>query len=229
MKRVLYLPLLWLTMATLLFSCDKEEDIARSYTDYRYDIVTYIGQNATGAVFEYLGHGDSASVMLQSRVSVSDVKSNERVLLRYDYADTQSGSSRLIDVYGCSGIISDSLRMIMESPDNLPQHVVKMRSLWRTGEFINLHCQVEYTGKSRSFMLVADGNTLEDDTVHCYLTHSLRGEQGTFWRDCYASFNVGALWKRPTFHCMRIHVKDLTYPHIEYYDFTKGDFYELPR
>ena len=210
-------------MAALLalVSCDKQEDIDRAYTDYRYDIVTYLGQNSTGAVFEYLGREDSASITLQSSVTVSDVKANQRVLLRYDFIGNTNGASRPINVYGCNGIISDSLRMIMESTDSLPQHQVKMRSIWRTGEFINLHCQVEYTSKARTFMLVADGNTLSDDTVHCYLSHSLRGEPGTFWRDCYASFNVGALWKRDTFRCLRIHVNDVTFPETEYYDFYK--------
>ena len=222
MKSLRHLPILLIAVLAALISCDKQEDIDRAYTDYRYDIVTYLGQNSTGAVFEYLGHGDSASIMLQSRVDISkDAKAHERVLLRYDYADSRESANRDIDVFGCSAIINDSLRMIKDSPDSLPQHRIKLRSLWRTGEFINLHCQVEFTGKSRTFMLVADGNTLDNDTVHCYLTHSLRGENGTFWRDCYASFNVGALWKRTSFHCLRVHVNDVTYPDTEYYDFYK--------
>lgn len=216
-----HLPILLLAAIMALIACDKQEDIDRAYTDYRYDIVTYLGQNGTGAVFEYLGRGDSASITLQSNVTVSDIKAQQRVLLRYDFIDNKSGASRNINVYSCSGIISDSLRMINDSPDTLPKHQVKMRSIWRTGEFINLHCQVEYTGKARTFMLVADGSTLGSDTVHCYLTHSLRGETASFWRDCYASFNVGALWKRETFNCLRIHVNDVTYPDTEYYDFTK--------
>ena len=205
-----------------LASCDKQEDIDRAYTDYRYDIVTYLGQNDRGAVFEYLGHGDSAAVKLQSHVSLKDVKVNERVLLRYDFTDqATSAANRTIDVYGCNGIINDSLRVTTVSPDSLPQHQIKLRSLWRTGEFINLHCQVEYTGKTRTFMLVVDGNTAANDTVHCYLTHDLRGEQGTFWRDCYASFNVGALWRKDTFKCLRIHLNDVTFPETAYYDFNK--------
>ena len=215
-----HLPIMLLAALLALASCDKQEDIDRAYTDYRYDIVTYLGQNATGALFEYLGRDDSSSIMLQSSVTVSDVKAQQRVLLRYDFTDQRGGASRDIDVYSCSAIFSDSLRMI-ETPDSLPRHQVKMRSIWRTGEFINLHCQVEYTSKARTFMLVADANTLASDTVHCYLTHSLRGETGTFWRDCYASFNVGALWKRNTFHCLRIHVNDVTFPDTEYYDFIK--------
>ena len=211
-----------ITALLTLASCDKDEDIDRAYADYRYDIVTFLEQNATGAVFEYLGHGDSAAVRLQSRVGLSnEVKANQRVLLRYDFADNATGDHRNINVYACNSIISDSLRQTGASPDSLPMHEVKLRSLWRTGEYINLHCQVEYINTARTFMLVADGQTLGNDTVHCYMVHDLRGERGTFWRDCYASFNVGALWKKPTFKVMRIHLNDKTYPDTEYYDFIK--------
>ena len=210
-----------LTMALLaMASCDKHEDIDRAYTDYRYDIVTYLGQNETGAVFEYLGHGDSTAVSLQSQVSVSDIKTNQRVLLRYDFADQKAGNHRDITVYGCNAIISDSLRQ-SQTADSLPRHQMKLRSVWRTGPYLNLRCQVEYTGKSRTFMLVADESTLASDTVHCYLVHDLRGERPTFWRDCYASFSIGALWKRPSLKCMRVHLNDLTYPDTEFYDFNK--------
>ena len=218
-----HLPVLMLLATVLaLASCDKQQEIDRAYTDYRYDIVTYMGHNNYGAVFEYLGHGDSASVMLQSRVSLSEVKTGQRVLLRYDYdGEPTTSGKRDITVFGCNAIVSDSLRMTMASPDSLPRHEVKLRSMWRTGEFINLHCLVEYTGQARTLQLVADGNTLGQDTVHCYLVHDLRGARGTFWRDCYASVNVGALWCRSTVHCLRIHVNDMTYPEIGYYDFTK--------
>lgn len=220
MKRLLHLTILLALIA--LIACDKQEDVDRAYTDYRYDIVTYLGQNDRGALFEYLGHGDSAAVKLQSHVNVKDVKPWQRVLLRYDFADQAAGAgSRDIDVFGCNAIFSDSLRQSMAAPDSLPCHEVKLRSLWRTGEFINLHCQVEYTGKARSLMLVADGNDLDADTVDCYLVHDLRGEPATFWRDCYASFNVGALWKKTTFRCLRVHLNDVTFPDTEYYDFNK--------
>ena len=220
MKHLRHLTILLLALLALA-SCDKQEDIDRAYTDYRYDIVTYLGQNDRGAVFEYLGHGDSAAVSLQSQVTIKDVKTHQRVLLRYDFADNRAGNSRDINVYGCGAIISDSLRKTEVAPDSLPQHEVKLRSLWRTGEFINLHCQVEYTGKTRTMMLVADATTLTNDTVHCFLVHDLRGERGTFWRDCYASFNVGALWKKDTFHCLRVHLNDVTFPDTEFYDFIK--------
>ena len=220
MKYLRHLTIMMFASLLALASCDKQEDIDRAYTDYRYDIVTYLGLSDRGAVFEYLGRGDSTAVRLQSTVKVNDVKAHQRVLLRYDFADQATGAERNINVYGCSAIISDSLRQTA-TPDTLPRHQVKLRSLWRTGEFINLHCQVEYTSKARTFMLVADGNGLDNDTVDCYLVHDLRGEQATFWRDCYASFNVGALWRKDTFKCLRVHLNDVTFPDTEYYDFNK--------
>jgi len=221
MKTLRHLPILIFAALLALAACDKQEDIDPAYTDYRYDIVTYLGLNDRGAVFEYLGHGDSAAIRLQSTVSLSDVETHQRVLLRYNFANETMGDSRDVNVYGCSAIISDSLRRSAVSPDSLPQHRIKLRSLWRTGEFINLHCQVEYTTKARTFMLIADDNTLTSDTVDCYLVHDLRGETATFWRDCYASFNVGALWKKETFRCLRVRVNDVTFPDTEYYYFNK--------
>ena len=222
MKKLRHLPIVLLMALLALVSCDKQGDIDRSYTDFRYDIVTFLGYNTRGAVFEYLGRDDSSSVKLQSTVDLgNEVKTMQRVLLRYDYLSAGNGDSRDIAVYGCNAIFSDSLRQSMASPDSLPRHQVKLRSLWRTGEFINLHCQVEYTGAKRSFLLVADGNTLERDTVDCYLLHDLRGAQPSFWRDCYASFNVGALWRKDSFRCLRVHLNDVTFPDTEYYDFIK--------
>ena len=222
MTRWCHMILLLLACLPAMVSCDKQEEIDRSYTDYRYDIVTYLGRNDRGAVFEYLGRDDSIAVKLQSQTNVNeDIKTNHRVLLRYNFVDLVPADSRDIEVYSCNSIFSDSLRQTQTAPDSLPQHAVKLRSLWRTGEFINLFCQLEYTNKARTLMLVADGKTLENDTVDCYLVHDLRGERGTFWRDCYASFNVGALWKRSYFKCLRIHVNDVTYPNTNFYDFNK--------
>ena len=43
MKQLSHSILLLLAVLLTLASCDKQEDIDRAYTDYRYDIVTYLG------------------------------------------------------------------------------------------------------------------------------------------------------------------------------------------
>ena len=42
-KMLLHLPVLLLALIIALASCDKQDDIDRAYTDYRLDIVTYLG------------------------------------------------------------------------------------------------------------------------------------------------------------------------------------------
>ena len=120
---------------------------------------------------------------------------------------------------GFAGSVADAFTLfekfeakLEEFNGNLLRSSVELAKEWRTDKVLR---------RLEALLLVADSETLENDTVHCYLLHDLRGERGTFWRDCYASFNVGALWKRNTFHCLRIHVNDVTFPDTEYYDFYK--------
>jgi len=209
-----------------LGGCSDEDPISPAYTDYRLDIVTYQGQNDRGAVFERVGRNDSGSVVLQSTVDISaDAHAGQRVLLRYGGVDMTSGGTGNIDVYACNAIVSDTLRRTAGGTPigDYPMHEVRLRSLWRTGQYINLHCQVEYTGAARTLMLVADSATVASDTVHCYVVHDLRGQEGTYWRDCYASFYVGGVWQRSSCRVVRVHVKDLTYSDVSYYDFEKSN------
>ena len=93
----------------MLVACG-EEDVDRRYTDYRLDIVTFMG-NDGGARFELLRRDDSTAVLLQSDVALgTSFKPGNRVLLRYDWADHATGNNRRINAYGISAIVSDSLR-----------------------------------------------------------------------------------------------------------------------
>jgi len=217
------LPTLIAIACLMMAACSDEEPISVAYTDYRYDIVTYQGQNNNGALFDCIGRNDSGSVVLQSTVDVSsNVKVGQRALLRYNYNDqSASGGIRTIDVYGCDAIFTDTLRRTAAPLSEYPMHEVKLRSLWRTGGYLNLYCQMEYTPKAQTLLLVADSATLEADTVQCYLIHDLRGQEGTFWRNCFASFYVGGLWQRPSCKAIRVHLNDVTYPDVKHYDFFK--------
>ena len=192
---------------------DDEEQIADSLTHYRYDIVTYMGSDAAGnARFELVGRDDSASVMLTARYTMaSTVQPWQRVLLRYDWADARNGGAeRAVEVYGCTSILSDSLRYTAQPLEHYLVDIepLKMRSIWRTGEFINLHCQLPYTGKSRHFYLLLDSTTWRNDTVHCHLVHRIYTDTTYHWRDAYASFNVGNIWKLPSCRTLRLHITE---------------------
>lgn len=217
---------LLLAVAALSACQDRGDDDTR-IVEWRYDFVTYMGYSGSTATFEYLGRGDSAAIVL--RASGLDkpghLATGQRVLLYYTVTGTPSPGVRDVQAryYTSGNVASDSLRVNTKPVEQYAMHPIKLRSLWRTGGYINLCGQVEYTGHPRQLYLMADGATLDSDTVDVYLVHDLmQGQDSTrFWRNCYGSFYVGEAWYKPSCRVMRVHVRDVVRPQATCYDFAK--------
>ncbi len=217
---------LLLAVAALSACQDRGDDDTR-IVEWRYDFVTYMGYSGSTATFEYLGRGDSAAIVL--RASGLDkpghLATGQRVLLYYTVTGTPSPGVRDVQAryYTSGNVASDSLRVNTKPVEQYAMHPIKLRSLWRTGGYINLRGQVEYTGHPRQLYLMADGTTLDSDTVDVYLVHDLmQGQDSTrFWRNCYGSFYVGEAWYKPSCRVMRVHVRDVVRPQVTCYDFAK--------
>ncbi|MDD6686492.1 hypothetical protein [Sodaliphilus pleomorphus] len=217
---------LLLAVAALSACQDRGDDDTR-IVEWRYDFVTYMGYSGSTATFEYLGRGDSAAIVL--RASGLDkpghLATGQRVLLYYTVTGTPSPGVRDVQAryYTSGNVASDSLRVNTKPVEQYAMHPIKLRSLWRTGGYINLRGQVEYTGHPRQLYLMADGATLDGDTVDVYLVHDLmQGQDSTrFWRNCYGSFCVGEAWYKPSCRVMRVHVRDVVRPQATCYDFAK--------
>lgn len=210
-----------------LSACHGSNDDDTRIVEWRYDFVTYMGYSGSTATFEYLGRGDSAAIVL--RASGLDkpghLATGQRVLLYYTVTGTPSPGVRDVQAryYTSGNVASDSLRVNTKPVEQYAMHPIKLRSLWRTGGYINLRGQVEYTGHPRQLYLMADGATLDGDTVDVYLVHDLmQGQDSTrFWRNCYGSFYVGEAWYKPSCRVMRVHVRDVVRPQATCYDFAK--------
>ena len=217
---------LLLAVAALSACQDRGDDDTR-IVEWRYDFVTYMGYSGSTATFEYLGRGDSAAIVL--RASGLDkpghLATGQRVLLYYTVTGTPSPGVRDVQAryYTSGNVAIDSLRVNTKPVEQYAMHPIKLRSLWRTGGYINLRGQVEYTGHPRQLYLMADGTTLDSDTVDVYLVHDLmQGQDSTrFWRNCYGSFYVGEAWYKPSCRVMRVHVRDVVRPQVTCYDFAK--------
>lgn len=210
-----------------LSACHGSDDDDTRIVEWHYDFVTYMGYSGSTATFEYLGRGDSAAIVL--RASGLDkpghLATGQRVLLYYTVTGTPSPGVRDVQAryYTSGNVASDSLRVNTKPVEQYAMHPIKLRSLWRTGGYINLRGQVEYTGHPRQLYLMADGATLDGDTVDVYLVHDLmQGQDSTrFWRNCYGSFYVGEAWYKPSCRVMRVHVRDVVRPQATCYDFAK--------
>ncbi|MBR6285229.1 MAG: hypothetical protein IKR25_13210 [Muribaculaceae bacterium] len=220
----------WLALCVvwccLLLTACGSDDVDAAYTDCRYDIVTYQGVTSAGQErYELVGRDNAPSVMLLATGANApkDSPIGRRLLLRYTPCQPLTGDSCRIVTHAATAIVSDSLRYT-EKPlahylqDNSP---VKLGSLWRTGNFVNLHCQLEYTGHSRHFYLLVDSTTWHNDTVHCHLVHNVFGDTTRHWRECFASFFVGTVWQQPSCRVMRIHINDVDRPQVTFRDFAK--------
>lgn len=223
------LRLVLLTVLILMaMSCDRNHDgnLDSTYETQLTDIVTYTGQDADDhATFRLEGRDDEPGVDLFTTVARPDkVALNSRVLLYYSIAHKASdGKSWNINARALTRIMSDSLRVNNQPLGNYSMRPIKLISAWRTGEFINLHGQVEYTGKNRHLYMLIDHDTRNKPTADAYLIHDLLGtpeDSVYYWRDFYLSVNVGVLKKpqSPT-TTLRLHINNAATPDIDHIDF----------
>ena len=216
--------LLFIVAIVIAQACDNE-DYYR-YGDFRYDMVTFMG-NEDGAGDVYINYpvNDNTPVRLidhAGAVSISneDISVGDRLLLNY-IVDKDNGDGTLdITARSYVQVVTDSLRYTLNM-SSLAQDSVSLNSIWRTGDYINLYCRVKYTGVSRLLALVMDYDTWHNDTVHCYLSHNMMGADAYFWRRCYMSFNISAVWNLQSCKVVRVHLNDVAYPDRKYYDFIK--------
>lgn len=214
-----------LALALVMAACgDGYDPSLDTLGDFRLDVVTCKGMSGGTVAFEYLGRGDSAAVQLQSSLTAlpQGVRAGDRVLLRYSFRQPQhdgAGSEpRPISTYRCTRIVTDTVRLAA-SPDAQRHRSIKLRSLWRTGPYINLRCEVEHASLHR-LALLADRATLGTDTVVCHLVHDLAGtDTAYYWRDCYGSFFASNITGRHTCRVLRVAVNDEVKPTVKYYDF----------
>ena len=66
-----------------------------------------------------------------------------------------------------------------------------------------------------------DSATIDADTVQCYLVHDPRTDSTMWWRECYASFHVGNVWRRPGCRALRVHITDVVAPEVPWHDIVK--------
>lgn len=226
MKHLFYILLLIASGVTILYSCGSDDTPQPEQDKFRYDMVTYNGYAQDMAQFTYLPRLDGTPIRYIAHMGAEPtLAKGRRVLLNYYIpagATSEANQTLEVKVKGITSIITDTLRIATkERIDGLAQEHIRLFSIWRTGDYINLHAEVEHTGKARWFYLLADKVTQNSDVVDCYLIHDTFGEKKYHWRTAYASFYIGNLWKRQSCKTLRIHLNDDIAPLTHEYCFSK--------
>lgn len=204
----------------LLSSCQKEG--SKNSVDSFLNMVTFQSQDKNSSTFTYQAYEDSPEITLNAKDFTGKFHKGQRTMLYYSIHNDLGNNIQDIKVHKPISTFFDSLRITKtENIQKVKSNPIQIKSIWRTGEFINLNCLLQYTGKNRQFYLVIDEATFDNEIVDSYLVDNLMGFEGSFYRQAYGSFFIGAVWRKDKNKTLRVHVVDESFPDVKYYDFNK--------
>lgn len=218
MSRVLTLILL--TLPLLMAGCRDEggpDEVTPSVTN----IVTFTGNNDEGATFSYIEIDDSPELALQASVALDTAlaRTGDRLLARYVPLAEGGGDIALRGVSRINGG-AVSIEPIADYP-GWNRDGVYLFSAWRTGIYINIHAMLPYDETPRQFKLVADRLTVTSSVPRVYLVHQLKEEVNSHLRVYYASFDISAVWSRPSCTGIDLHVANTNLTDLKVIQFRK--------
>lgn len=222
-RRFLFQAILMPLAAILtLISCSKDDIGADN--NAQLAMATFVSEDKSGSTFSYQAYDDSPEITLTAPGKTElGMKKGTRTMLYYTVTRNNSENAKTIALQGTMNTFFDSLRIA--SNENIMQmrgNAVRLKSIWRSGNFINFNIFLQYTGHPRQFLLVVDNATRDKETADLYLIDNTMGVDGTFFRQAYASFFIGNLWNYPRCKRVRVHLIDESFPTIKYYDFSKN-------
>ena len=205
-------------------ACTDADDGPSSVNPALTDIVTFTGNNDRGAVFEFNRVDDSPLITLQSAAPLDTTRTREgsRLLLRYIPASGNAATSGDVTVTGIGVVTTDTLRYgTITSTPEWDRDGLYVMSMWRTGNYVNLHCRLTYDERPRMFQLMADRRTLNDPVPQLYMVHKLQNPINSHDRAVYASFDIGSLWSKPGCRGVDIHIANTNLTDKKIFSFTK--------
>lgn len=191
-----------LSALALLLMCGCSDDDTPQPTPYRATaFATITGKSDSGTTLQWQRLRNSEVITLSTTQILADryaVGSRVVVNIETAMADT---TARPMPVTIQSISQAFSSEITIEAPSDITMHrkaQAEILSQWLTDEYLNMQLKVDYDGSARSLALTADANTLNSDTVVCYLYNP--GD--TISQDCvqrraYASFPLSSLNIKP--------------------------------
>ncbi len=197
----------FILMAASLYSCSDEDYNDRALLS---EIVTVAKNTSEGAEFEFIRYDDSPAIMLIARgINVNDEIIGRRMLLRYyNVEENTSASSREIEIAALSVINNDTVHVAGIDTIAWNATPIYLNSIWRTGQYINIHLRVVYTETARLFNLTVDSATIDNAVPQLYMCHDIFDAPDNYMFETYGSYDISKIWNRPTCSGIDIHIND---------------------
>ncbi|MCH5247069.1 MAG: hypothetical protein J1E99_02815 [Muribaculaceae bacterium] len=202
MKKLLN-SLFLISIAVLFFSCSNDSG---PFEDefVNYDIMQLVSQNKEkGTTFSFYVAGNNDEVIytdVREVIDTTKVKLGDCLLLGYKTMNKPYESGNIIAI-GYTPILNDKLRVSEDGVDNeMPdwkRDGIYLYSIWRMGNFINVHGRLVYSDEDKELVVVIDRKDVnqENPLPTLRLIHRTFDPVENFEREFYASFDISAIWK----------------------------------
>ncbi|MBQ6938269.1 MAG: hypothetical protein IJN35_00300, partial [Muribaculaceae bacterium] len=147
-----------------LIGCDLEGENTPGvyYTDF---VTTHVNLDKT-LYFEHVLRNDLGSVLLDPNPDIkADLYEGQRVILQYYVNEEKPDNSKEVDVIEIYSVRHDTINDV--HPDTLaayPNDPLKINTISRTGNYINLDMSIEYFNKPHGLDLFSNPMQASSDT-----------------------------------------------------------------
>jgi len=187
--------------------------------DALYDIATLSATTANSSTFTVQKDVNSAPVSYFSSFSFADNKTfpvGGRMLIVYTMMnDAKPYTSGPIQLYGYAKLNNTEESVLTGTGSHYDQwnsDPVKLMSMWRTGDYLNVHALMYATTVARptKFILVADETTLDKPVIETHLIVESNTTDGGNQSPIYGSFNIKTLLDIETCQTVRVNYYDIS-------------------
>ena len=193
--------------ALVVISCSDDAEV--SDQAFLSDIVTLESTGEQGSRFTFRRYGDSPLITLTDPgLQLDSENVGKRVLLRYYPESGKPYTDGNIRAIGLSPINNDTTVIRPVERYDWDANAVFLNSIWRSGNYVNVHLRAVYSDKPRYFSLMVDSLTLTDPVPQVYLVHNTLGAPDSYMREVYASFDITNVWERQGCDGIEIHIND---------------------
>ena len=170
-------------------SCLKDDEPKVYYTEF---VTTHITPDQN-LYFEQVLRNDLGSYMLYPATAIagSEASQGRRVLLQYSVDEVNPDNSKKITVADVYTVRYDTI--ISAHPDTIaayPNDPLKINTIFRTGDYINLDMSIEYFNQAHSLDLFRNPMQASSDTIDVILRHDRNNDVYGYWTSAFASFYI---------------------------------------
>ncbi|MBR3951762.1 MAG: hypothetical protein IKJ79_07675 [Bacteroidaceae bacterium] len=189
-------------IVAVLTGCDLNNNNTPSvyYTDF---VTTHIDIDES-LFFEQVLRNDLGSVMLYPYPTIKGkLYEGQRVLLQYYVKEEKPDNNKEVEIMNIYSVRHDTI--IDAHPDTIaayPDDPVKVNTISRTGNYINLDISIEYFNKSHGLNLFSNPMQAPSDTIDVILRHNNNNDAHGYWATAYASFYIPNLAR---YRAMRVY------------------------